>query len=64
MKAVAEATDQVVKQGGTIHEEGRWDAAEAALDGADTEVLVKFINGTATERYKPKGGWRLTVGRN
>jgi hypothetical protein len=38
-KAVSEATDLVVKDGGVIHEEGMWDANEAALDGASTERL-------------------------
>jgi transposase len=38
--AVDAATEQVIQQGGTIHEEGRWDATEAALDGTGTEVLV------------------------
>jgi uncharacterized protein YcnI len=54
----------VIEQGGVIHEEARWKAAEAALDGASTEVLVETINGTRKERYEPQGGWGIAVGRN
>jgi hypothetical protein len=62
--AVAAATNTVVKQGGVIHENGLWDAHEAALDGASTQVLVEYINGTRTEEYKSKGGWAIAVGNN
>ena len=64
MKAMAEAEELVIQQGGVIHEEARWEAAEAALDGASPEVLVQTINGTRKEPYKPQGGWGIAVGRN
>lgn len=64
MKAVETGTELVVKEGGVIHEEGLWDANEAALDGASTEVLVEYINGTRTEEYKPKSRWSFNVERN
>lgn len=64
MKAVADAQEQVIQQGGVIHEDAVWDAAEMALDGASTEALVKTLNGTRKEPYKPTGGWGIAVGRN
>jgi hypothetical protein len=64
MKAVADAEETVVKQGGVIHEDACWDAMEAALDGVSPEVLVETLNGTRKEAYKPKGGWGVAVGRN
>jgi hypothetical protein len=59
MKAVADAQEQVIQDGGVIHEDARWDAMEAALDGVSPEVLVETLNGTRKERYEPKGGWRV-----
>ena len=64
MKAVSAAENSVVEQGGVIHEDLRWEAAEAALDGASPEVLVETLNGTRKEAYKPQGGWGIAVGRN
>ena len=64
MKAVAAAENSVVEQGGVIHEDARWEAAEAALDGEPPATLVEIINGTRKEPYKPKGGWGIAVGRN
>jgi hypothetical protein len=63
-KALAEATEQVVQQGGVIHEDRVWDAAEAALDGQPKDYLAKIISGKTEGPYKPKGGLSLTVGRN
>lgn len=59
MKAVDAAVEQVIRQGGVVHEDALFDAAEAALDGASPEVLVETINGTRTEQYRPKGGWAV-----
>ena len=64
MKAVADAQEQVVKKGGVIHEDACWDAMEAALDGESPDALVKIIDGTRKEPYKPQGGWGIAVGRN
>lgn len=63
-KAVAEATDRVVQQGGVVHESGLWEAHEAALDGASTQVLVEYINGTRTQEYAPTSGWTVNAERN
>ena len=62
MKVVAAAENSVVEQGGVIHEDARWDAAEAALDGAPPKTLVEIIDGT--RKYEPQGGWGIAVGRN
>jgi hypothetical protein len=64
MKAVTVATDQVIQDGGVIHEDTMWDANEMALDGVSPEVLVETLNGTRKEPYKAQGGWGLAVGRN
>lgn len=64
MQAVADAQEAVIEQGGVIHENAIWDAAEAALDGASPEVLVETLNGRRKEPYKPQGGWGISVGRN
>jgi uncharacterized protein YcnI len=63
-KAVAEATDRVVAQGGVVHEEALYDAHEAALDGASPQVLVEYINGTRTQEYVPSSGWTVNAERN
>jgi hypothetical protein len=57
-EAVEAATDQVVEQGGVIHEERLWDAAEAALDGRPKSYLADIISGKAEGPYRPTGGWR------
>lgn len=64
MKAMADAENLVIEQGGVIHQDARWDAADMALDGASPEVLVETLNGTRKEPYKPQGGWGIAVGRN
>jgi hypothetical protein len=57
-KAVAEATDQVVKEGDVICEDSLWDAAELALDGASTESIAKRImDARKGKLYQPKGRW-------
>jgi hypothetical protein len=64
MKAVADAQERVIQQGGVIHEDARWDAMEAALDGEPPATLVELIDGTRKEPYKPQGAWGIAVGRN
>jgi hypothetical protein len=53
--AVDAAVDQVVKDGGVIHEESLWDAA---LDGVLTESIAERIRQERAEAYVPRGGWR------
>jgi hypothetical protein len=57
-RIVAAATDLAVKQGGVIHEDAMWDAAEMALDGASKETIAERIKQARAEAYKPRGGWR------
>jgi hypothetical protein len=54
--AVAEATDQVIKEGGAIHEESVWDATEMALDGVPTDIIVRTLKKNRTNAYRPRGG--------
>ena len=49
MKAVADAQEQVIQDGGVIHEDAMWDAIEAALDGVSAKVLVETLNGARKE---------------
>jgi hypothetical protein len=58
-QALAEATELVVKEGGIIHEDAKWDAAEAALDGQPKGYLAKIISGKTEGPYKPRDGWSL-----
>jgi len=52
-------TEQVVKDGGTVHEDSLGDAYEMALVGASGESITKRIMDTREgERYQPKGRWR------
>lgn len=55
----AEATEAVIQQGGTIHEDAVWDAAEMALDGCSKESIAVRIKQERAEAYVPKGGWRV-----
>ena len=57
MKAVAEAQDQVVMDGGIIHETAMWDANEMALDGASKESMVERLKQERARPYVPKGRW-------
>jgi hypothetical protein len=57
MKVVAEAQDQVVKDGGIIHEDAMWDANEMALDGASKETMVERLKQARAKPYEPKGRW-------
>jgi hypothetical protein len=59
MRTVAEATDLVVEQGGTVHEDAMWDANEMALDGCSKESIAERIKQERAEAYVPKGGWRV-----
>ena len=58
MKAVAESTEMVIQEGGTVHEDAMWDAAEMALDGCSKESIAERIKQERAEAYVPKGGWR------
>jgi hypothetical protein len=57
-KAVAAATEQVIKEGGTVHEESLWDANEMALDGVPTDIFVRTIQKPRKNAYRPRGTWR------
>jgi hypothetical protein len=59
MKAVVEATEAVIQEGGIVHEDALWDANEMALDGASKESMVERIKSARAEAYQPKGGWRV-----
>jgi hypothetical protein len=60
---LAKATDQVVKDGGIIHEDAMWEAAEMALDGASKESIAERIKKARaqayTEPYAPKGAFEI-----
>ena len=58
MQVVADAQEQVVQDGGIIHEDAMWVANEMALDGASPTVIVKTLKQPQSERYRPRGGWR------
>lgn len=51
------ATEAVIKEGGTVHEESLWDAAEQALDGVPTDIIVRTISKPRKNPYRPRGGW-------
>ena len=63
-KALVEATELVVKEGGIIHEDAKWDAAEMALDGQSIESMAERIKKERAEPYKPKGGWAVGGDQN
>jgi hypothetical protein len=56
-KTVAEATEAVIKEGGVVHEDSLWDAAEQALDGVPTDIIVRTIQKPRSNAYRPRGGW-------
>ena len=58
MRAVNEATEQVIQSGDTVIEEKLWDAAEAAIDRRPKEYLADIIAGKIEGPYKPRSGWR------
>jgi hypothetical protein len=58
-KALAEATELAIQQGGTVHEDALMDAAEMALDGQSIESMAERIKKERAEPYQPKGGWSL-----
>lgn len=58
-KVVDQAVDQVVEEGGTVHEDALWDAAEMALDGEPKESIADRIRQNRAMPYQPKGGWRV-----
>jgi hypothetical protein len=57
MKAVHEATEAVIQEGGTVHEDAMWDANEMALDGEPKESIADRIRRNRAMPYVPKGGW-------
>ena len=57
MAKVAAAIDQVVEQGGVVHEASLWDAHEMALDGQPTKSIAERIKQERAEPYVPRGGW-------
>ena len=57
MKATAAAQDAVIEQGGVLHEDAMWDAAEMALDGCGKESMVERLQQPRARPYVPKGGW-------
>jgi len=59
MKAVDSVVEQVIQEGGLVHEEALWDASEMALDGASKESIADRIKQDRAEAYQPKGGWRV-----
>jgi hypothetical protein len=63
MKAVADATEQVIKDGGVVHEDAMWDATEMALDGEPKESISDRIRRNRAMPYVPKGGWAARRGR-
>ena len=54
---VAAATEAVIKEGGTVHEESLWNANEMALDGVSTDIIVRTLKQTRRNPYRPRGGW-------
>ena len=57
MKAVADAQEQVIQDGGTIHEDAVWDAAEMALDGCTKDNMVKRLKPGQGEGIRADRGW-------
>ena len=49
--------EQVIQDGGMIHEDAIWDASEMALDGASKESMVKRLKQARAKAYVPTGGW-------
>jgi hypothetical protein len=58
-KAVADATNHVIKDGGVVHEDAMWDANEMALDGEPKESIADRIRRNRAMPYVPMGGWRV-----
>jgi hypothetical protein len=58
-KALAEATEQVIHDGGVGHEDAMWDANEMALDGASVKSMAERIKKERAEPYRPEGGWSV-----
>ena len=51
--AVDAAAELVVKQGGVIHEDAMFDAAEMAVDGCTKESIAERIKSEAAEAFQP-----------
>jgi N-acetylglucosamine kinase-like BadF-type ATPase len=58
MKAVEDAIEQVVKDGGVVHEDSLFDATEMALVGASKESMVERIKMARAEPYVANTRWR------
>lgn len=56
-KLLAEATEKVIQDGGVVHEDALFDAAEAALDGKPKQFLADIISGKTEGAYQPSSGW-------
>jgi hypothetical protein len=57
IRAIAEVQEQVIKDGGVIHEDAMWDASEMALGGATKESRVEWLKQARAKPYVPTGGW-------
>ena len=58
-RAVDSAVEQVIQDGGVVHEDAMWDANELAIDGASKQSIAERIKSARAERYQPKSGWRV-----
>jgi len=57
--AVDAAVEAVIQQGGVVHEDALFDAAEMALDGCDTKSIAERIKQERAEAYRPTSGWAV-----
>lgn len=57
MKVVEDAEESVVKEGGIVHEDAKWDASEMALDGVSTDIIARTLREGRQRAYKAKGGF-------
>jgi hypothetical protein len=55
-----DAQEQVVRDGGGVHEDALWDANEMALDGASKESMVERLKQARRQPYRPKGRWECS----
>ena len=56
-RRVHDATEAVIQDGGTVHEDALWDATEMALDGEPKESIADRIRRNRAMPYTAKGGW-------
>ncbi len=57
MKAVADAQEAVIQEGGVIHEDSLWDVNQMALDRCSKESMVERLKQVRAKPYVPKGRW-------